>query len=297
HPSLLRPPSHLLHRQEDGGATRVAVLPHHLPRHRQLPLSEAQPLLHAVHYRPSAGVQQPERLVVAGDRRAYPAERALDHAADGVGDVERQVAVQGDHHPFLLHLHHHSVVRAGYHVLRRPDQLEHGALAGGRRVAAATHHGGASGVAEHCLGNEVANVGLRGPTDDQRHHLGCHHEHPGVPVALGDVLGHAQRRGAAEAAGLVEHDALGRQREAEELDERDVSAGQATGAGGGEHDVRDARRRLPPVTDGVARRLCAEPRYALLSNLLPYVERGGHVRRHRRVGPQPLVGDVHVPLL
>ncbi|KAB8115602.1 hypothetical protein EE612_056208, partial [Oryza sativa] len=39
----------LLHRQEDGGATRVAILPHHLPRRSQLLPAEAQPLLHAIH--------------------------------------------------------------------------------------------------------------------------------------------------------------------------------------------------------------------------------------------------------
>jgi hypothetical protein len=89
-----------------------------------------------------------------------------------------------------------------------------------------------------------------------------------------------QSGGAAVAAAWYSVTRLdGRRREAEELDEDAVRAGQAADARCRHHEVGDVGGRLAPVLDGVERSLRAETWNALFRDLLPLGERGGHVRR------------------
>ena len=291
-PHLHRPPADLVQHEQHRRRRHVAVLRQDVAAALHLVLAELELGLHLVQDGGASRVHRPEHVVPV--RRADALARLRQKLLDVLGDEARHVLHEVEDEARLREVAVDGAVALRQDGLAGPVHLEQRLLGVGLGVGA--HDVDAGAVAEQGRAHEPVQVVLaRGAVRDGRD-LAAHCQHARALVVLRQVLGHAEDGRAAEAPGLVHHDALHAGLEAQQLGERVVGAGHVHAAGGGEHDVRDVGLPAAPLLDGLGGSLGGELGDLHDHDVVAHVERRLHVGADAGVGLEHLLRQEHMPL-
>ena len=137
---------------------------------------------------------------------------------------------------------------------------------------------------------------VTGTSERDSRDLAAYDQDTGTLVVLSQVLGNAEDGAAAIASDLVEHEALDRATEAEELSERPIGTRHVDPGSGAEDKMGDLRFGLAPLLDGPRRCLLGELGHLDHHDVLAHVQRLLPVTADARVGMKDLLIQVEVPL-